>query len=392
MQKSLQRKWLALHAKPSRPDIFVLGDAKESDLALRGLPPAIARSLERPDANFPYSSREAWLDQLRELLEDSLLDMILVSPELAREVAGKGGIFDHSPVSAAVRSVPGHWMPPPAAVESGPVDGGPLPVFGVGYCRDRAIDARELDQYENFRRRAGAARTRHLLELYPSCGCDGGPPKRVDDVLADRLLHSILEVSPTARPAMIHAPYYGPRLMEQIVACLPGIPVGIVGGAAGTTFDAFSLLVEAARHGARGALFGRRIAAAEHQPSFVRFLDYLSKGEVSPVEAVHAYHGVLQALGIRPFRDLAEDLLPTSQLHRGDEASNASVIVPEFLFDAPSRAPAPPREPAQRSSPGSPGPTSSSPRPRPEPEPDFARMSPQEKLDYNQRRRDSIFG
>lgn len=390
MQKSLQRKLRTLHANSNSVE-FVLGDAKESDLAMRNLPQRIARSWERPDANFPYRSREAFRDQIEELLEDSPLDLMVVSPEIARETAGRAGVFSRSEVSPAVRTAAGHWEPVPAETRGGPRSEGPLPLFGIGFCRDRDLDRAELDAYEKFRFAAGAARTRHLLELYPSCGCDGGPPQRVDDLLADRLLHSILEVPATARPLLIQAPYYGPALMESLAAILPGVPVGIVGGPAGTTFDAFRLLTESKKYGARGALFGRRIASAEHQPAFVRFLDYLARGEVAPAEAVHAYHGVLQGLGIRPRRELEEDLMSTADLHRGDEASTVSVVVPDSPFGeskteafSSSSHPTSPEIVLARHSLKGDG--------RDGEEPDFDAMTVQEKLDYNQRRRDRIFG
>jgi sugar/nucleoside kinase (ribokinase family) len=45
--------------------------------------------------------------------------------------------------------------------------------------------------------------------------------------------------------------------------------VGVLGGSVGTTHDAFELPHSAKRYGARVALFGRKINAAEHQLSFV---------------------------------------------------------------------------------------------------------------------------
>lgn len=368
----------------------MLGDAKESDLALQGLPSRLQRSWERPDANFPYRSREAYFDQIQELVEDSPLDLMVVSPEVAEKTAGDAGAFSRSPVSPAVRSAPGFWSPEPGPTDGGWISDGPFPLFGVGFCRDRELDQAELDAYEKFRFVAGAARTRHLLELYPSCGCDGGPPWRVDDLLADRLLHSILEVPVAARPLLIQAPYYGPALMESLAATLPGVPVGIVGGPAGTTFDAFRLLAESKKYGARGALFGRRIASAEHQPAFVRFLDYLARGDVTPAEAVHAYHGVLQGLGIRPRRDLAEDLMPTADLHRGDELSTVSVVVPDKPFDL-SRGDEVAVSASFSKRAASEG-NAAAWRAVSEEEPDFDAMTVQEKLEYNQRRRDRIFG
>lgn len=388
MTKTLQRKLRALRNDPSSSGAFILADAKESDWALAGLPQRICRSMERPDASFPYPSRKAYLNQIDELLEDSPLDLMVISPGLSAKLTLGGGPFDRSGVSPSVRFMPGESLPPPTSL----LDSGPIPLFSLGFCRDADLDRSELDAYETFRR-SGAASARHIMELFPACGCDGGPPARVGDILNDRLLHSILEVPPTVRPALLQAPYYGPRLMEQLAGCLPGVPVGILGGAPGTTFDAFQLLHESSRYGARGAVFGRRIAAAEHQPSFIRMMDYVARGEASPAEAVHAYHGVLQELRVAPRRDLSEDLLASSILLRGEESSSVCIVVPELPYGPGVEGGS---EPSARSSEGQ---SLSSGISNPdsgigaaESEPDFDRMTVQQKLDYNQRRRDRIFG
>jgi hypothetical protein len=87
--------------------------------------------------------------------------------------------------------------------------------------------------------------------------------------------------------------------------------VGILGGAAGTTHDAFALVADAKKHGARVALFGRKINAAENQLEFVRFLRGVADGELSPEEAVRGYHGSLAWLGLSPRRPLEDDLVRT---------------------------------------------------------------------------------
>ena len=88
----------------------------------------------------------------------------------------------------------------------------------------------------------------------------------------------------------------------------PTLVVGILGGAAGTTLDAFQLLGDSKKYGARAALFGRKINIAEDQLAFVRLLRAIADDEIQPVEAVHAYHGELQQKKIVPLRSLQEDL------------------------------------------------------------------------------------
>jgi hypothetical protein len=49
--------------------------------------------------------------------------------------------------------------------------------------------------------------------------------------------------------------------MEEMCGYDSALVVGVLGSSAGATFDAFSLVCEAKRHGARAALFGRKINA-----------------------------------------------------------------------------------------------------------------------------------
>jgi hypothetical protein len=107
--------------------------------------------------------------------------------------------------------------------------------------------------------------------------------------------------------------YHGPKAMEELVRFDPHLVVGILGGSAGTTRDAFQLLHDAQKSGAKVALFGRKINNAESQLAFVHFLRLIVEGQLAPAEAVKAYHAVLAKLGLRPHRSLDDDLRLTDQ-------------------------------------------------------------------------------
>ena len=124
--------------------------------------------------------------------------------------------------------------------------------------------------------------------------------------------------------------------MEELVRYDPHLVVGILGGSAGTTRDAFQLLADAQKYGAKVALFGRKINNAENQLAFVQFLRLIVDGVIGPVEAVKAYHAVLAKLGIRPHRSLDDDLKLTDQA-MSYGGSPSRVTVP-----APAPQPAPP--------------------------------------------------
>jgi len=73
------------------------------------------------------------------------------------------------------------------------------------------------------------------------------------------------------------------------------------------------LIHDAQKYGARVALFGRKINNAEHQLAFIEMLRLITDQKISPEEAVRAYHGVLQAKGIKPKLSLEKDLELTDQ-------------------------------------------------------------------------------
>ena len=106
-------------------------------------------------------------------------------------------------------------------------------------------------------------------------------------------------------------PYFGPAAMEQLVHYDSSIIIGILGGSAGTTMDAFSMLWEAKKYGARAAFFGRKINNAECLLTMVRYLRAVADDEIEPSDAVRAYHADLQRADIHALRPIDEDLQRT---------------------------------------------------------------------------------
>jgi hypothetical protein len=154
-------------------------------------------------------------------------------------------------------------------------------------------------------------------------------------------------VPESGRPFFLKIVYHGPRAMEELAQYDPNLVVGILGGSAGTTYDAFRLIHDAQKYGARVALFGRKINNAEHQLAFVEMLRLITDGKLSPEEAVRTYHGVLQAKNIQPKLPLEKDLELTDPAMSYDSSGNArvSVSVPRELFERGPRADGTGREP-----------------------------------------------
>ena len=158
-------------------------------------------------------------------------------------------------------------------------------------------------------RKHGQKDFRHFLEVF----VPNAPVKPVADVpryVNDSIARLLAGVGASTRPIFLKIPYFGPEALEQLVSYDSSVVVGILGGSAGTTFDAFQMLWEAKKYGAHAALFGRKIKSADHQLSFVTYLRRLADGEIAPAEAVRAYHADLEKLKIRPTRSLADDMAP----------------------------------------------------------------------------------
>lgn len=190
-------------------------------------------------------------------------------------------------------------------------------------------------------------------------------PGFINDVIA----RTLAGVSSAGRPAFLKIAYQGPKAMEELVAYDPHLVVGVLGGAAGTTLDAFTLLHEAQKHGARAALFGRKINQAENQLAFIEFLRHIANGVIAPDEAVRAYHAVLEKLKVRPQRSLEEDLtLQTNVMSYGRSTSSARIAA----------------KPAQS--------TAAPPAAAGEDAPNLAKMTSEERLAYHRARIQRMFG
>ena len=202
------------------------------------------------------------------------------------------------------------------------------------------------------------------------------PPEQMGGFLNDMIARALAGVAQAGRPLFLKIAYSGPAAMEELVKYDRHLVPGILGGSAGTTFDAFRLLEDARAHGARAALFGRKINNAEHQLSFIQFLRWIADGEVGADDAVRGYHGVLQGLGIRPHRTLEQDMRQTDQaLGYGGSSKTISI----------------PRSPGASAATGST--RTETPNPswptRPDGIPDFKNMTPDQRLAYHQARLNS---
>jgi hypothetical protein len=333
LKKTLDIKLAALKRDPSSR-VFILADAKDADMAF---------GIGAPGRHYDGRLRSLieYRDQMRQIVSQGLVDIMLMSASNSEILTIQERIFDASAVTPAVRAndttdvhiirgscYPQAFSQPFATATLDHIQAGKHPcskaerrqganlgLYSVTFNNDPDRDLHVMEAYKSFRLLAEEQHFNHFLEVFhPNVPAKvhGLSPEQIPDFVNDHIARLLAGVPSSSRPCFLKVPYAGPRAMEDLCAYDSSLVVGVMGGYSGTTHDAFSLLYEAKRHGARVALFGRKINAAEDQLAFVQYLRRLADDEILPAEAVKAYHGDLQKLGIIPNRDLKQDLELTS--------------------------------------------------------------------------------
>lgn len=180
------------------------------------------------------------------------------------------------------------------------------------FNNDLPHDIETLEAFKAFRHEAEQKGFRYFLEVFAPNMPSAVPGDNIGEYINDLIARSLAGVTRAGRPLFLKMPYCGPDALEELVAYDPSLVVGILGGASGTTMDAFTLIAEARKHGGRAALFGRKINNAEDQLLMIEFLRRTADNDIAPEEAVRAYHAALTEKSITPFRPLDEDLKITA--------------------------------------------------------------------------------
>ncbi len=348
-QKSLDVKLAKIHADPLGCKEFILADAKDADMALSiGAP---GRSPESHSGELRYRTLAEYREMIEQIVEQQMVDIMLMSASTNEVLTIHKRLFDHSPVTPAARAndttdihiIRGSKYPTSPSlpfrtatldhIQCGHLDctpeerslGANLGLYSITFNNDPVLDRLALEEYKQFRLEAERKGFRHFLEIFDP-NTPSVEPDKIPDFINDAIVRTLGGVTAKGRPLFLKMVYHGPKAMEELVAYDPHLVVGILGGGAGTTYDAFKLLAEAKKYGARVALFGRKINNAENQLAFVHFLRLIADDQISPEEAVRAYHGVLQQLGIPPQRSLADDMvLQTNVMSYGGTGKTISV-------------------------------------------------------------------
>lgn len=330
------------------PADFMIADAKDADMGsgITGLGP---RRNAQGQAQ-GWRTRDEFVDQIEAVIKDDQVDIMLVSASILERLHERKA-FEGSKVQTAIRanettdcwggirhanyahhaSLPFRTAVLPQVMYGertypGPgskVTGTDLGLYSVTFVNDLDLDVAAQNEYARFREEAGAIGFRHFLEVFNPNVKTGHDHKQMSEYVNDCILRVLAGVTKMDRPLFLKMPFNGPKAMEELASFDSQLVVGVLGGGAGTTRDTFELVSQAERYGARLALFGRKINLAESQEQMIRHMRLVVEGQVSPAEAVRAYHAKLKSMGLTPLRSLDDDIEVTEAPLREAAGSTA---------------------------------------------------------------------
>src|SRR6185437_2378147 len=329
--RSLDAKIASIRTNLSGAKDFILADAKDADMAAGLAAPG------KDPITGKIRSLNDYRDQMREITRQGLVDIMLMSASTSEALTIRERVFERSNVTPAVRAndttdihlmAGGTYANEPSRpfrsatieqIQSGKINptpderrlGADLGLYSITPNNRIEFDYPTLEAYKHFRIEAELKGFRHFLEVFDPNACGQSCPTDLGRFINDLIARTLAGVPSSGRPVFLKIAYHGPKAMEELVAYDPTLIPRILGGSSGTTHDAFKLLEDAKKHGARAALFGRKINNSEHQLTFVRFLHAIANGQIGAEEACRAYHGELAKLEIKPYRPLKDDLEAT---------------------------------------------------------------------------------
>ena len=325
MIKSLDAKLARIHAGKYTQKDFIIADAKDGDMGFGTTCPGPIRGTNK------LKSKTQYLEAMTEMTKAGLVDIMLMSTSSAEALHEKK-VFAKSKVTPAVRlndttdiwsqrgenykqdfSQPFRTARPEKAKRISD-----LGLYSVTFSNDVDADLWSLENYRQFREEATKAKMRHFLEIFNPAMDIGLKPSELGHYINDSIVRCLAGVMRAEQPTFLKMQYNGAAAMEELASYDPqNLVVGILGGARGTTRDTFELISQAERHGARVALFGRKINFAEAPLELVRLMRMVIERLVSPGEAVKIYHGYMIKNKMHPDREIAEDNEITDPVLKG---------------------------------------------------------------------------
>jgi hypothetical protein len=338
MSTKLDEKLARIRAGKYKRSDFIIADAKDGDMGSGVLGAAPKRNAD--GTRLRGKTRNEFLDDIEAVVKQGIVDIMLVSASNL-ELLHERGAFKKSRVKPAIRandttdcwarvrhgsyhkeasrpfrsaSIP-RVMYNASAPTKGrkSIYGTDLGLYSITMMNGLDADLRTLEAFRDFREEAAANGFKYFLEVFNPNVQHSMEREHLGEYINDSILRCLAGVMKADRPQFLKTVYNGPKALEELATYDPSLVIGILGGGPGTTRDTFELLHQAERYGARVALFGRKINQAEAPLILLTFMRQVADGAISPDEAVRAYHGELQKLGLKPFLPLEDDRLVTEE-------------------------------------------------------------------------------
>jgi hypothetical protein len=258
--KSLDAKLAKIRANPRSRD-FILADAKDADMAFGVRAPGPRGFLAKRGARPAQFSPEVWsrdefgyrnlpefLDVIREITQQGLVDIMLMSAYVSEQLAIKEGLFKNSHVTPAARANDttdvwavrhGCYTREPSQpfrsasidhIQCGQVEcdrsGDDFPGANLGSTRSPSSTssirtARRCCGTSRFARRRSAKSFRHFLEVFDPNVDSGIPPEKLGEFINDNILRTLAGVPEAGRPLFLKIVYHGPKAMEELASTIP---------------------------------------------------------------------------------------------------------------------------------------------------------------------------
>src|SRR5216684_7950475 len=234
MTRSLDQKLAAIRANPRSTREFILADAKDADMAFGVRAPGPRNYLSRHGARPAQFSPEVWtreefgcrnlpefLDIIREVTHQGLVDIMLMSAYVNEQLTIKEGLFRSSRVTPAVRAndTTDVWAvrhgcytrEPSQPFRSASIDqiqcgkiecdrptdefpGANLGLYSVTFVNDLEQDRETLLAFKAFREEAERKNFRYFLEVFDPNVNIGVRPEKLGEFINDNIIRNLAGV------------------------------------------------------------------------------------------------------------------------------------------------------------------------------------------------------
>ena len=253
--KSLDTKLAEVKANPTSR-AFIIADAKDADMAfgvrapgprsylsMRGERPARFSPEVWTREEFGYRNLPEFLDIIREVVHQGLIDIMLMSAYVNEQLTIKEGLFRQSHVTPAARANDatdvwavrhGCYTREPAQpfrtatidqIQCGKIEcdrtteefsGANLGLYSVTFVNDLEQDRETLLAFKKFREEAERKKFRYFLEVFDPNVNSGVPPEKLGEFINDNIVRALAGVPESGRPLFLKIVYHGPRAMEEL--------------------------------------------------------------------------------------------------------------------------------------------------------------------------------